>query len=262
MRVACDEAAQPFARYVLSVVECVLATIDGDLAAAQRHADTAFERAVAAGFQDGEAIYMGQLMGLHTPRAELGLVARRVAQVLAENPALENMRGTYAVGLVQIGREDEAAEVLAGQDPTAWVETIAWSSGLGMLAVVANRTRDLGKARALYELCLLAPDVLICGAAWCNNDLSTTLGILAATLGDRDAANGHFEAAEAALDAFRAPILLAYSRMEHGRALLELGHPADRDRARALLTEAADAYRRHDCPLRVDECEDLQAAFA
>ena len=85
--------------------------------------------------------------------------------------------------------------------------------------------------------------------------------ILAATLGDRDAAKGHFEAADKLLTAFRAPILLAYSRMEHGRALLELDDPADRDRARRLLAEAAEAYTRHDCPLRVDECEDLLASI-
>jgi hypothetical protein len=202
---------------------------------------------------------MGQLMGPHTLRAELGLVARRVEQVLAENPALETMRGTYAVGLTELGEEVAAAEILARSDPRSWEETITWSSGLGMLAVVANRTRDRQAAGILYELCSRAPDVLICGAAWCNNDLSTTLGILAATLGDRDAANAHFSAGGAALAAFRAPIFLAYNRLEHARALLQLGDPSDQERARLLLAEAKELYTRHDCPLRVDECDDLLA---
>ena len=259
LRPVCDEASQPFARYVRSVIECVLGTVDGDLPAAERHATEAYEQGIAAGFQDTEAIFMGQLMGPHTLRAELGLVARRVEQVLAENPALETMRGTYAVGLTELGEEAEAAAILDRSDPRSWEETITWSSGLGMLAVVANRTRDRQAAGILYELCSRAPDVLICGAAWCNNDVSTTLGILAATLGDRDAANAHFSAGGAALAAFRAPIFLAYNRLEHARALLQLGDPSDQERARLLLAEAKELYIRHDCPLRVDECDDLLA---
>ncbi len=68
------------------------------------------------------------------------------------------------------------------------------------------------------------------------------VGLLAALLGDVDAADAHFTTAAAIHERMLAPAYVAVTRAEHGRALLAV----DRDRALELLVAAEAFGRAHD----------------
>ena len=67
-----------------------------------------------------------------------------------------------------------------------------------------------------------------------------------------------FRRASEVLESF-APIPYARNLYEHGRALLELGDPADGEDARRLLTRAATSFERYGLDVRVAQCEELLA---
>jgi hypothetical protein len=79
----------------------------------------------------------------------------------------------------------------------------------------------------------------------------------AAALGQWDEAEEHFE--QALAWSTQTPVLLDQPRVRHhhGRALLMRGRGQDAARARGLLTEALEDYRRIGMPLRANEVEQL-----
>jgi tetratricopeptide (TPR) repeat protein len=82
-------------------------------------------------------------------------------------------------------------------------------------------------------------------------------GMGAAALGQWDEAEEHFE--QALAWSTQTPVLLDQPRVRHhhGRALLMRGRGQDAARARGLLTEALEDYRRIGMPLRANEVEQL-----
>jgi class 3 adenylate cyclase/tetratricopeptide (TPR) repeat protein len=82
-------------------------------------------------------------------------------------------------------------------------------------------------------------------------------GMGAAALGQWDEAEEHFE--QALAWSTQTPVLLDQPRVRHhhGRALLMRGRGQDAARARDLLTEALEDYRRIGMPLRANEVEQL-----
>ena len=219
----------------------------------------AFRSANSTGMQDGYILFSGQLVTLYALRGRVGEVIDAIDEVLRVQPSVRAYaQALLAIALLQLDRTDEAARVLAeamAERPDLGMEDFTSSVTTDLFAVVANRTGHRGFAEVLYRAASRAPDAVVIGGISCGGHLSTALGTLASTLGDRDAASRHFDHADGMLEAFRAPLLLANNRMEHGRALLELADPADRDRAEALLRLAVELYERHDCPVRVTECQ-------
>ena len=78
----------------------------------------------------------------------------------------------------------------------------------------------------------------------CYGAADRYLGMLAATLGEADRADAHFERAMELNRRMGAPTWIAHTAYEHARLLLARG-PAERDRAQALLGEAASARGAH-----------------
>ncbi len=266
LRAACDATAQPTVHWMLSTLECLVAVANGQLELAEQHAASAFERATEAGLQDGLIVYSAQLMGIRIVQGRVDELSDLIEAAIPDNPALADAL-TAVLALAHTDRGDlEAARVVLAdvlaRDPATWLHNNTWSTTVDLAATVANRCRDQAAAGSLYAACSSVPGVLQLSGASCTVHFSTSLGVLAATLGDRAAAETHFQTADRALVDFRAPVFLGINRHEHGRALLELGDPADAQRARDLLASAASAFRAHDCPGRLARCEELLASVS
>jgi class 3 adenylate cyclase len=264
-RAACGPGAQPSTRWFLSMVECVVAGIDGHCDEAERHAATGFEEATSAGLKDAWALYSGQLLGVYCVQGRLGELVETIERIFAENPLVSSgIRPTLAAALSGAGRLEEArgvlSDVVAEELPT-WIENMLWSAAVNQAAFAAHRTGDVAAARELYALALRAEGSVSVLAVSCAAVFPTTLGMLAVTLGDRSAALEHFAAGNRLLHGPVAPALLAINRYEHARALVDLGDPADHDEARQLLHDAAAFCSAHQMEVRVTQCAELLASI-
>jgi hypothetical protein len=125
---------------------------------------------------------------------------------------------------------------------------------LGNLAYLATRVGDGERARAIYEVLLPFADAFV----------TTTiikpvghhfLGMLASTMGEADVADDHFAAAVAAHEELGVPLLIAETRLEWARLLLE----RDRNRAARLLDAVRDAAAVYGARLLERGCEEVLA---
>ena len=101
--------------------------------------------------------------------------------------------------------------------------------------------------RRVYELLLPSEGNAISWGYTCflwEGAASRVLGLLAARLGEWEAAHRHFDGALAYHEERDAGPLLARTRYEYGRALLQEGNPSLRVRARALLDSAGSEAAR------------------
>jgi hypothetical protein len=118
-------------------------------------------------------------------------------------------------------------------------------------------------ARRVYDLLLPAGERCV---SWGSTKFlwegagTRVLGLLAARLGRYEAMQTHFEAALQQLERLDAGPYLARTRYEYGRALRELGRPADRERALRLMEQAQRDAKRLDlsglsqlCERRLDD---------
>ena len=100
------------------------------------------------------------------------------------------------------------------------------------------------RAGAMYRLVSPYADrVAVSYPEISTGSVARTLGLLAATSGDRDAAARHFRAAVEVNERIGARSWAAHARMDHARLLLETGADADDEPVRSLVDAAQAAYR-------------------
>jgi tetratricopeptide (TPR) repeat protein len=173
---------------------------------------------------------------------ELEQATRDYARSAADIPAI---RVGLTFLLAEIGRTDEAAGMLGALGPrdVRRLHDRNWPASWFQLARAASVVGDRDLSRVLLEehnrpteRCVMVSLATVClGSA----DLAT--GWLFHTLGDLDAAEEHYTAAEA-LDAhIGARSWLAHARADRARLLLDRDRPGDRDEARRLADLADDA---------------------
>jgi tetratricopeptide (TPR) repeat protein len=132
---------------------------------------------------------------------------------------------------------------------------------LMLLSEVAVGLEDSLRASQLYDL--LKPNasrLLICGLySACFGATGLWLGMLAATIQRWDDAVEHFEAAIETNGRIGARPFLARSQHEYARMLIERNDASDKEKAKALLTEATATYRELGMPTFLDNAEELLA---
>ncbi|HJR26589.1 MAG TPA: hypothetical protein VJ804_14025, partial [Acidimicrobiales bacterium] len=264
-RRTCTGSGQPTLAWLLLQQEAIVARIHGDLEAAEAHALAGLELATAAGLQDGFIYYATQTISQRFADGRTGEFVDLVQEALASNPTVTgSLRGALGVGLVDLGRLEEASALLdqgLTDDFGMVPDSHPWGMILDLVAQVANRVHRPDVAERLLTLFEPMPEVMLVTGPNCSVHVETTRGLLCATLGRHDEADEHFTTASEVLESF-APLPYARNLYEHGRALLELGDPGDGERARRLLTRAATTFERHGLAVRVAQCEELLAKIA
>lgn len=100
-------------------------------------------------------------------------------------------------------------------------------------------------------------DMLLIGNFFDASLSERIAGMAAAAAGLWDRADAHFETAGRQAREFPNRIDAPQVSYWHTKMLLDRGVPEDRDRARAMLTDALDGYRAYGMPLHVDMAEAL-----
>jgi hypothetical protein len=216
-----------------------LALMDGDFASAEE----ANQDGLAGSTQgDMQSIGLAQLFLL---RREQGRVAEleAVAEVaIAATPGLRAFEAAIALARAELGRRDEAAEMLdelAADDFGAVQWGIGKPVALGVLAELIARLDDDARAdRILQMLTPYAGSLIIAGSiACCIGAADRGLGQLAAVLERWPEAESHFQAALALEERMQAPPLVARTRYWYADMLLRRDEDDDTIRAGALLED-------------------------
>jgi len=232
---------QTFNLHVAEHYGAAIALSDGELDAAEAMAG----RSEAAGRmltgRDASGTYGIQMFSLRREQGRLAELASVIRILVAGERERSPWRPGLVSLLVELGMESEARSELAqiaSEGLDAFRESL-WLASLTYLTDACVAVGDETVAALLYpELAPLASsNVMVGHLVVYYGSADRYLGMLAATVGEWELAEAHFEQALAANVAMEAKTWLAHTNHQYARMLLARGdgHP---ERARALLVEA------------------------
>jgi DNA-binding CsgD family transcriptional regulator/tetratricopeptide (TPR) repeat protein len=247
LREMAERTAQPFMNHVAEHYGSAIALCDGDLAGAEAMAERSHDWGRLLVGRDASGTYGIQMFGIRREQGRLAELAPAV-RILA---GAADREGPWRPGLVavlaELGMEREARRELsalaaAGLDG---FRTSLWLATLAYLTDACTALGDEEMAAIVYpELEPLAgTNVMIGHLVACYGAADRFLGMLAATLGESERAEDHFERALELNRGMGASTWVAHTAHEYGRFLLGRG-PRARDRAGILLGEAAALAER------------------
>lgn len=242
LREMAERTAQPFMHHVAEHYGSAIALCDGNLAEAEEMAGRSNEWSRLLTGRDASGTYGIQMFGIRREQGRLAELAPAV-RILAGNP---DRQGPWRPGLVavlaELGMESEARQELSrlSSEGIDGFRASLWLAALAYLTDACAALGDEEMAAILYpELESLAgANVMIGHLVASYGAADRYLGMLAATLGETERAESHFERAMEQNRGMGASTWLAHTGYEYGRFLLGRGRAA-RDRADALLGEAA-----------------------
>ncbi len=262
---AAAEAGSPSLQWLGPSLRAGLCALHGEIAAARRHADTSYRRAVALTERDALAVRLAVLAvcAWHEGSDDPEITA------LERHPEFHD--ATWQVTVA--GRSYWTAErALVGQtgdaDIRAWLDEWVDDRGgrgvgaVGYACVLAERCHDVGTrdhaARLLPWLARYRGQVATMGSHWMGAT-AYYAGILAALLDELDEADVYFAEADEMNDAIRAPFFLARTRLARAQVRLRRRGSGDAPAARAELQSALALARAHECAVVEREAERLLA---
>jgi DNA-binding CsgD family transcriptional regulator len=247
LRKMAERTAQPFIHHVAEHYGSAIALCDGNLAEAEAMAGRSHDWGLLMTGRDASGTHGIQMFGIRREQGRLAELAP-VIRILASEA---DRKGPWRPGLVavlaELGMEREARRELAkiAADGIDDFRAPLWLATLAYLTDACAALGDTSTAAIAYPA--LAPlagtNVMIGHLVACYGAADRYLGMLAATLGEPERAEQHFERAMEQNKRMGAATWVAHTAYEHGRFLLGQGRGA-RDRADALLREAAGLAER------------------
>jgi DNA-binding CsgD family transcriptional regulator/tetratricopeptide (TPR) repeat protein len=246
-----EQTAQPFMLHVAHHYASAIALCDGQLEQAEVLSRRSHEWNDRLTGRDISAVYGIQMFSIRREQGRLAELAP-VIRILAGDAGRS---GPWRPGLVallaELGMEAEARRELA-QVAVEGLDRFRESLWLASLAYLTDACTALGDetvAAMVYpELEHHAgANVMIGHLVSCYGAADRYLGMLAATLGEPERAEEHFERGLDLNRRMGAATWLAHTAYEYARILLARGR-SDRGRAEALLGEAASLAERIGMP--------------
>jgi DNA-binding CsgD family transcriptional regulator/tetratricopeptide (TPR) repeat protein len=247
VRETAERTAQPFHMHVAEHCGSAIALCEGRLADAEAMALRSHEWSRLLTGRDASGVHGIQMFGVRREQGRLAELAPMVRVLAAEG----QWRPGLAALLAELGMETEARAELARVASEGLDEFRAslWLASLTYLTDACAALGDEEAAALLYPE--LAPfeggNAMIGHVVACYGAADRYLGMLAATLGEWERAELHFERATALNRRMGAATWLAHTAYEHGRMLLRRGG-AHRERGAVLLGEAATLASRIGMP--------------
>ena len=234
---------QPYFLYINVTSQAMRAVFEGRFEAAEALAQQALAIGQRLGGQDAVGVFGVQMFTLRREQGRLQEVAPIVRHFVQTSPAASTWRPGLALIYSELGLEQEARaefEQLAAHDFTDLPQDAVWSTCITYLTEVCTFLGDARRAAMLYP-CLTPYDgynITIGPTVACYGAASRYLGMLASTMSDFEAAQGHFEDALQMNARMGAKPWLAHTQHEYAKMCLARNQPGDREQALALLDEA------------------------
>jgi hypothetical protein len=261
---AADESRQPVHAWQVRSARAMLALAAGSFDEAERLIAEALavgERAQPEMAVPVHRLQRYTLCDLRDTPAELepGLHA-----LVAEYPARVVFRCALLHLQTRLGRAVEAGRALgefARDDFAALPFDQEWLYGMSFLAEAATLLRDADSAATLYPLLLPWSGFnAVDHPEGFRGSVACYLGMLAATTGQLEDAEQHFQLALAMHARMGARPWLAFTQQEFARMLVARGAPGSQERALGLIREAIATYRKLGMQRWVERASELEPA--
>jgi DNA-binding CsgD family transcriptional regulator/tetratricopeptide (TPR) repeat protein len=246
-----EQTAEPFKLHVAEHYASAIALNDGRLGDAEAMAQRSHDWSRLLTGRDASGTHGIQMFSIRREQGRLAELAPVIRILSGRGRQAGPWRPGLVCLLVELGMEREARRELAriaAEGLDAFRESL-WIATLAYLTDACAALGDEATAAAVYpELESLAgSNVMIGHLVACYGAADRYLGMLAGTLGERERAQEHFERAMELNRRMGAATWLAHTAFEYARLLLAQG-PRERDRAGALLAEAAGLAERIGMP--------------
>jgi DNA-binding SARP family transcriptional activator len=243
-----SELRQPTQQWLAAVVGATIAMLEGRLPDAEELIECG--QALGERAQRYEMLSFSYLQqfGLRRKQGRLGEIAQEFDGAPAQFPTRPVYRCALAALHAELGRRDEARQVLAGlagEDFT--FATLPVNNDLllstSLLAEAATACGDLRSAEGLYRILLPYAALNVDTLELSTGAVARYLGLLAAALERPDDAERHFDEAMAVNTRTGAGPWLAHAQGDLARLLLTRGRRGDGERAATLLEQAQATAR-------------------
>ncbi len=236
-----ERTAQPFIHHVATHYSSAIALCDGRLAEAEAMADRSKEWSRLMTGRDASGTYGIQMFSIRREQGRLAELAPAVRILAGDGERAGAWRPGLIALLAELGMESEARRELSelGAEGIEGFRDSLWLATLAYLADACTMLGDEATAAVLYpELEPYAgANVMIGHLVACYGVADRYLGMLAATLGEQQRAEEHFERALELNRKMGASTWVAHTAYEYARFLLARGG-GGHERAGALLGEA------------------------
>ncbi len=244
---AAEARPSPLAAWYRSTLEVMRAIVDGRFEAAESLADDGRVAGERAGAPNAASTHTAQVLGIRREQGRLADVGEVIA-AFASDPSIVRSNESTDVSWIFLH-----AEVCAGAGDGAGARKVLdpvvprldqlrrddfWllALTLGAEAAVTADHHELGLQLSKRLEPHEGKMVVLGGGANCLGPVDRALGLLAAMVGDDDAADAHFRAARRITDRMAAPGLQARTRSAYAAFLTERGR---HEEARALTAGAS-----------------------
>jgi DNA-binding CsgD family transcriptional regulator/tetratricopeptide (TPR) repeat protein len=240
-----ERTAQPFMLHVASHYGAAMALCDGRLDVADALAARSHDWSRLLTGRDASGVHGIQMFGIRREQGRLAELAPIIRMLAAQPQSSGSWRPGLVSVLVELGMDDAARAELARvrADGLDGYRVSLWLASLTYLADACAALGDEATAALVYpELEPLAGGhVMIGHLVACYGAADRYLGMLAATLGEWERADAHFEQATALNRRTGMLTWLSHTLHQHARARLARGDAAG---AVPLLGEAAAIAER------------------
>jgi len=246
VRVA-DEVGEPGLRWMATAFDTCRVALTGNLEAVERQAIEAFELGQQSGQPDAAEWFGAHLMTVRLDQGRFGEVIDAMLAYCKMYPDAPTWKATTALGLLDLGRTEEAATLLdeVATDGFAavpydyfWTVTVC---NAAQVAVALGRRAD---AEVAFHLLAPYADRLSNFGIGPMSAVARVLGQIDTLLGRFDKAGPRFEQAVELHQGLGHDQYAAYSRLDWAAMLLQRDGDGDRGRARDLATHALEMSQR------------------
>jgi DNA-binding CsgD family transcriptional regulator len=260
-----ERMRQPFILHVSEHYRAAIELCRGRLAEAEAAAERSHEWSRSMTGRDASGVYGVQMFSVRREQGRLAELAPVIRVLGSGDRASGAWKPGLAALLAELGMEDEARRQLrslaeAGLEP---LRESLWLASLSYLTDACSAVGDEKTAALVYPE--LQPhagtNVMIGYGVACYGSADRHLGMLAATLGEWQLAERHFEEAMALNARMGAHTWVAHTAYEYGRMLLARGD-GDGGRARQLLAQAAALAEQIGMPALLERARTLDPSRA
>ena len=222
----------------------MLEILNGNFAAAENYTMEGLKLGRLTLGEQVEGVYGIQMFAIRREQGRLAEAAPVVKRLVDENPDQKAWLPGFALIAADLGFEEPARRRLCELAEAGFEFPLdaKRSASLSYVAEVAFLLGDTDAAERLYELMSVYRHMTITIGlvTVCYGAASRYLGMLAATLGELDKAEAHFEHALEMNERMGARPWLAHAKAQYALLLRRRGRRGDTKRAEALANEASE----------------------
>jgi tetratricopeptide (TPR) repeat protein len=226
-----------------ALFRCARAQLDGRFDEAERLAGEALAIGQRGQGENATNAFAQAMYNIRREQGRLAEIEGAVGHFVELYPALPAWRVARAMLHLELGRGAEAREgfeLIAEPGFDALPRDANWLIAVTLLSEICAALGDASRAEQLYEL--LRPyanrNVVVGRAATCNGSASRLLGMLAATMGVHETAEGHFIEALAMHERMGTRPWTVRTQVAYAELLLSRRRRGDHGRASELLQAA------------------------